>query len=1016
MASADNFIFWCAPGKTEDEDVGFEDEMPNEEEPEEVEDKRGKGKARESMYVSLVEGMVRTVLEGENFLFSDEELAFFTAYSTLSYKARYLLARLLVRKTGKWYRLDQLKYVAELGTEGIVEAMKELCGTLCSNASSQKSALSDLPRSKPRRSSSNKDAEVIDLVSDDEEEESISTNANISPTADTSLSDQNRIPAESAKVSDPSPKNDSSRSLLDYYAEDESHASLSDLLKCLTVEELKGLARTLKLPSTLTTRSALVEGLLACASAQTTLGGFASSASRSKKSVKDSKSLHLKQTCLSFKPVSKAKVQMDVLRGLVMKILKNCIRINDAINALFHRLHIIYFRSTEHPTSLLTPALLRRCRKRYYPLYTYVRTTEIFTSREALISYEEALRMEAAIDLMLEGNIDVELAEQHIDAWAHGREKGSTTYGPLPHTLRARDESSETSGNAEKENYPGPSGTLRSRSVSVFAKGEIDVEPGVAPEKESQTVANAKYVVSVFERVYPRWQELVRQRGELEARPHGLERFDEGYILTRIVYKGATAYGKLKDFDREIALLQELLAQRRWRRGKRGAWYDRWALVLMHHVVRQRREINGEQVPLSKEEQKKVLQKAMDVVIEGLHDEDTHIVSRQSLERRLSRLENRLKIPVKNRHECVGRLKKAAEVKITGERVRQRRAGIAFDKTGKVNNKAVVPVSIQMQGEDAVRKHLDQLKKERAKERWTGKSLWYGKSGEEVNVETLVLHYYELDGYKGFHSEASIISTIWGLLFWDILFSSVAGAFETPYQSAPLDIATECFYFARKDAIEERLQEIKDGKAPEILTTTDDKYRENNTMCVGVRWNDFSKQDLVEIVTCLGGEGLSVICQLFCEDYGGRHSGVPDLIVWRMSDNLAKFVEVKGPGDNLSENQKVWIDVLRQAGVNVEVCRVAEREKPETQAMRNIPKKHKVVRVYQINDADRVPIDLDEGDKLEPESEEEVPEIKQEDGVEDHPRKKPRIEQPDNDEMMDIVLYNPSQGSSVIEL
>ena len=92
-----------------------------------------------------------------------------------------------------------------------------------------------------------------------------------------------------------------------------------------------------------------------------------------------------------------------------------------------------------------------------------------------------------------------------------------------------------------------------------------------------------------------------------------------------LFFPGATAYGKLKDFDREISLLQELLAQRRWRRGKRGAWYDRWALVLMHHVVRTKHEVNGEQVALSKEEQKKVLRNAMDVVIEGLHDDDTHI-------------------------------------------------------------------------------------------------------------------------------------------------------------------------------------------------------------------------------------------------------------------------------------------------------------------------------------------------------------------------------------------------------
>lgn len=59
---------------------------------------------------------------------------------------------------------------------------------------------------------------------------------------------------------------------------------------------------------------------------------------------------------------------------------------------------------------------------------------------------------------------------------------------------------------------------------------------------------------------------------------------------------------------------------------------------------------------------------------------------------------------------------------------------------------------------------------------------------------------------------------------------------------------------------------------------------------------------------------MAAICRLFCEDYGGRHSGIPDLIIWRMTDKLAKFVEVKGPGDNLSENQKVSV------GLSVQAC------------------------------------------------------------------------------------------------
>ena len=78
---------------------------------------------------------------------------------------------------------------------------------------------------------------------------------------------------------------------------------------------------------------------------------------------------------------------------------------------------------------------------------------------------------------------------------------------------------------------------------------------------------------------------------------------------------------------------------------------------------------------------------------------------------------------------------------------------------------------------------------------------------------------------------------------------SVPGAFETPYQSAPLDIASESFYFARKESIEARLREIRNGEAPEILARVDDEHREKKPVCVGVRWDEFTKQDLVEIVT-----------------------------------------------------------------------------------------------------------------------------------------------------------------------
>lgn len=82
-----------------------------------------------------------------------------------------------------------------------------------------------------------------------------------------------------------------------------------------------------------------------------------------------------------------------------------------------------------------------------------------------------------------------------------------------------------------------------------------------------------------------------------------------GHILTRVVSKGSTALGILHEYDQECETLRALLAQRVWRRGKRGAWYDRLALVLMNHY--------------GGDEEKK--REAVEVCLDGLEDADTHL-------------------------------------------------------------------------------------------------------------------------------------------------------------------------------------------------------------------------------------------------------------------------------------------------------------------------------------------------------------------------------------------------------
>ncbi|KAJ9099893.1 hypothetical protein QFC21_003898 [Naganishia friedmannii] len=287
------------------------------------------------------------------------------------------------------------------------------------------------------------------------------------------------------------------------------------------------------------------------------------------------------------------------------------------------------------------------------------------------------------------------------------------------------------------------------------------------------------------------------------------------------------------------------------------------------------------------------------------------LVYRPRLSRRLKRLEKQLDLPPDQRHVCEAELSVSEKRHLKAERL---------DGGAKAKRKSTLGL-----GEDE--------EATRPVERFGAKTLWQGRD-EEVGVEKWVLEWWEDRGYKGFHSEASILTTLFGLLFWPILYMDIPGAFETPYQLAPLDLGDDSFYRSRQAEIEKRLSEMANTPAAiKMLREVDEVERERGTLAIGVNWV-YELQDLEEIISCMGGESLSILCRMFCEEYGHRSSGVPDLIVWNVEEKKCRFVEVKSPNDHLSETQKVWISVMQSAGVDVEVCHVAEAAREELQTKR----------------------------------------------------------------------------------
>jgi len=166
------------------------------------------------------------------------------------------------------------------------------------------------------------------------------------------------------------------------------------------------------------------------------------------------------------------------------------------------------------------------------------------------------------------------------------------------------------------------------------------------------------------------------------------------------------------------------------------------------------------------------------------------LVDATLLQARIVRLESELKVAFRDRHDFSYLALKTAQKRIlTGERLNT--PGTVAPSYASSHSYSYVPSSMGLSHPTALQRPL-----------------WRNIDGSDCGVEELALSYYGTLGYKGYHSENSILATLFGLLFWDILFLPQPGVFETSYQSEPLDLRTDAFFLQRQDVIMERIDRI----------------------------------------------------------------------------------------------------------------------------------------------------------------------------------------------------------------
>ncbi|RDL34502.1 Uncharacterized protein BP5553_07630 [Venustampulla echinocandica] len=413
-------------------------------------------------------------------------------------------------------------------------------------------------------------------------------------------------------------------------------------------------------------------------------------------------------------------------------------------------------------------------------------------------------------------------------------------------------------------------------------------------------------VLAIFDGIYPRWivlleEELRKEESVYESGEGAyVRRFSPAWVYTRIVHKAASALGRLKMYLQEHTVLTELLSQKLFHAARRGAWYQRKALLEEHYMY----AISPSKGISDPEQQKRHWKRmSLQTCEQGLQDRDCHMIYHYDLQKRIKKLEKSLKIPMREQHDF-GHvlLSKPTEVTIEGIQI-----------------KKIYP---------PVLKRRTSTQPAEEKQRST-KTIWVDEDGEgegcECSVEAMCLSSYRSRGLKGYHSEGGIIRTLFAYLFFDVLFIYIPNVFQTAYQTCPLDLHTDAFFPSRGSEINHRLVEIANGKAAQIIRAVDERERERRTCVIGLDW-DFELDDLLEIIDCFDGAALATVCKVLAQEYRVRGGGIPDLFLWDPKKKSVLFAEVKSENDRLSDTQRLWIHVLTGAGIRVELCNAMAKQ------------------------------------------------------------------------------------------
>jgi hypothetical protein len=184
-------------------------------------------------------------------------------------------------------------------------------------------------------------------------------------------------------------------------------------------------------------------------------------------------------------------------------------------------------------------------------------------------------------------------------------------------------------------------------------------------------------------------------------------------------------------------------------------------------------------------------------------------------------------------------------------------------------------------------------------------------------VELAAAEYYQSKGYSVFYVENAFICGLFGLLYWDAIFAPVEGAFINAYQAQPKNLYSSRFESLRIEQLS-RCREQFQQQGYRLLF--DKLTQKQGILNPFVYWQHFDENLLSEAERYLPIETVLKLTDIILNDRKAFRAGMPDLVAFK--DNATYWIEVKGPGDKLQDNQWRWIKHFQALQLPIRVCYV----------------------------------------------------------------------------------------------